>query len=137
MRDFLFRGRLLNRAAGWSFGNLVVRINGVSIITPDETVPGRYGQVDPLTVGQYTGLTDRNGVKIFEGDILGARYDDAYPDNVTVEVVKWFRNAWCTQQEAHPPEPIEEVGILPFSEVIGNIYDNPEFLGDGIPQGGG
>ena len=40
MRDFLFRGRLLNRAAGWSFGNLAVRINGVSIITPDETVPG-------------------------------------------------------------------------------------------------
>ena len=54
-----------------------------------------------------------------------------YPDNVTVEVVKWFGNAWCTQQGTHLPEPIEEVGILQFSEVIGNIYDNPEFLGAG------
>lgn len=68
-REILFRGKLLN-GGEWSYGNLIVKLSDMAIITPDDTPLGKYGQIDPATVGQYTGLTDKNGRKIFEGDII-------------------------------------------------------------------
>ena len=90
---------------------------------------GSSHRVDPDTVGQYTGLKDKNGKRIFEGDILGSRYDYLYPDNVAVEVVKWFCNGWAIQEGDRPPTMLEEDEIMPYSEVIGNVYDNKELWG--------
>jgi len=80
------------------------------------------------TVGRYTGLTDKNGRKIFEGDILSAHLDDNFPKDETIVVVVWAHNAWCIQEGSEPAiiedNELEDDGW----EIIGNIHDNPGLL---------
>lgn len=123
MREYLFRGKMIANGK-WSEGNLLVTKQGCCI-TPDATVLGSYGAVDPETVGQYTGLTDKNGTKIFEGDIV--KYGDTV-HNVVFEQ----RNG--TAYFGLVYETLETLSFgyyqdLKQIEVIGNIYDNPELLG--------
>ena len=100
-------------------------------------VRGKYA-VLPETVGQYTGLTDKNGRKIFEGDILKiARVSDSigsyyhpplnYPVNV---VVKWDMCAWMWETLCEDKRYIHfpDAWCHYECEVIGNIHDNPELL---------
>lgn len=152
MREILFRGKLHD--GRWSEGNLCVSKDGVCIITPDATPVGCYGRVDPDTVGQYTGLTDSNGKKIFEGDILRFaeteeynmwREAQEYPEDyegmnpdawVDVAVVKWQGENDYPAFDLSPSE-FEANGLSWIKcddfvfEVIGNIHDNPELLKGG------
>ena len=135
MRENLFRGKRRDNGE-WVYGSLFVGFKK-SYICPEAIAMynfdgalclGGFVEVDPSTVGQYTGLKDKNGKMIFDEDILGSRYDDLCPDDVTIEVIKWFRNGWYIQEKAYSPDLLEEDGVLPFSEIIGNAHDNPGLL---------
>lgn len=124
MRDILFRGKRLDNGQ-WVYGNLM----------QDEHFEGTYigylfggeahdidaVRVKPDAVGQYTGLTDKNGVKIFEGDIIKCTtcYSYGYyPHDTTVQKEVKFVHGCFSPFEIHVWD----------CEVVGNIYDNPELL---------
>lgn len=145
MREILFRGQ--TRKYGekvrigdgqklpgrWVYGGVLQGSGSHSIIYGGENINDPSQSIEKWcvhtdTLGQYTGLKDKHGKRIFEGDILRSRYDDLYPDDVAIEVVKWFRNGWYIQQGENLPDSLDEDGVLPGSEIIGNITDNPELL---------
>ncbi len=128
-REILFRGKALNCEGTWLYGNYVHRKNRGSDLVDDYIVVGfdnngaiKFGGIWPHTVGQFTGITDRNGVKIFEGDIV--RYNDEPGhvefDKENAEFLVFFDN-WSAG--------FDSIYCDRYAEVIGNIYDNPELLG--------
>lgn len=76
------------------------------------------------TICQYTGLTDKNGKKIFEGDIVKHDISD------TIGVVKWYCEdyaGWCVD-DIHIEEQQFTYELWSECEVIGNIYENSDLL---------
>ncbi len=124
-REILFRGKGCNGKT-WVEGlpHIARYTNNLQI----QTLNKNYYEVVPETVGQYTGLTDKNGKKIFEGDILESHYDELYPDDFSYEVVLWSDNSWCIKEENSAPDRLDEDGVLEYSAVAGNIHDDPELL---------
>ena len=132
-REILFRGKRADNGE-WVYGSSLKEkaCDGVQHIIVTEN--GEYHLINPKTRGQYTGLTDRNGVKIFEGDIV--RLDNRLPEGSWTAVVE-FGNpngtySWGYQlkriggDEGFNPDVLlwiemEETGAT--CEVIGNIYD--------------
>ena len=126
MREILFRGKRTD-CGEWLEGNLVQPFRGNQLsscgIMPKD--PKAYcWKVDPETVGQFTGLTDKNGVKIFEGDIVRAftRFSEIYVSSVTYHEGAFRFKNWSWTKFLFKFEKIE---------VIGNIHDNPEILKGG------
>lgn len=129
MREILFRGK--HKATGkWCEGNLHVDKQGVAIIAPDDTPLGCYGQVAPDTVGQYTGLTDKNGKKIFEGDIVRAVLPATKSTQEWVwplQEVIFCEGAFGLERNKHFT-PLHSYAVSVEFEIIGNIHDKPELM---------
>lgn len=83
--------------------------------------------VIPETVGQYTGLTDKNEVKIFEGDIVKGTIVSAWTKREIICYIDWEINGFVSIDNN---KNIHKVKFGKNIEVIGNIYDNPELLED-------
>ena len=121
MREILFRGKRVEDGK-WIYGYLsffyIDNPKKGCMYSPKEV---RRFDVMSETVGQYTGLTDKNGTKIFEGDILHAAQGDF--------VVRWSESI-CSfvAGEKERMRPCMNSGTMNCCEVIGNIFDNPELL---------
>ena len=125
MREILFRGKFGNE---WKYGFLSIEPKGLVIKEPYKNESSNVWHIDADTVGQYTGLTDKNGTKIFEGDIIDFLYRSGYDDYGIVQY-----DADETEFGFVYNSIYEGLGRHYQSkdiEVIGNIYDNPELLGD-------
>ena len=137
MKEILFRGkRILDDK--WVYGVPYESLNGNGSwymfgLHEDINQSMSHAKVNPETIGQYTGSVDKNGVKIFEGDIVDASDE-------------W----WNASGPAGHGSPLMEVewvdwvcGFFPFADydcdcgvyidasgckVVGNIHDNPELL---------
>ena len=135
IREVIFRGKRADNGE-WIEGSLL----GIDwcdkpstySIAPNTPVSVFYSVI-PETVGQYTGLTDKNGVKIFEGDIVRYGTNTDRADNKEIyEVVFETRGG-----SRYFGIRISEIETWQFCfevpaklmEVIGNIHDNPELLG--------
>lgn len=128
-RKILFRGKRLDNGE-WVYGWCCVACFGKypfepCIIPADEADGGNleHIRVDPATVGQYTGLTDKNGKRIFEGDIV--RTFDTDGDKWIGQVLI-DQGSWCVMD--HRNYTLLYDLVLRGVEVIGNIFDNPELL---------
>lgn len=126
MREILFRGKD-PESGEWHYGYYIKRNDGDrgALILEDYYLES-YEIVKHETVGQYTGLSDKNGVKIFEGDILEGDLEDRFdPGAKWRSIVVWGTFGWMCK--GRQTLPMDEFDILE-GEVIGNIYDNPELV---------
>ena len=132
MRKIKFRAKALANGH-WVYGNLIVRGEGHVSILNSKSEPW----VDPKTVSQFTGLTDRNGKEIYEGDIITV--NSKYP-----RVVLWDKMCWALMPTEYFHDEmfwvmnLQHPGIDWWDEfadefeVIGNIYDNSKLINQPI-----
>ena len=112
MREILFRGKRTDNGE-LAYGFLVKMFGAYHIIDKDDE--NTAYEVIPETVGQYTGLKDKHGKRIFEGDLLSLRTGRPH-------VVRFEDGAFVFENTAIPMRFANKL------KVIGNVHDNPELL---------
>ena len=159
MREILFRGRAINRDRGeyrtdykngeWVYG-LITKLYDDRFPNLPAEMSNQDGitgiEIDYKTIGQYTGLTDKNGTKIFEGDIIRAELtpqsfkEPTYAIGKVVFESGTFKIAVSVSKNASEYKTFENENIRSFSiehnflnrhyvlEVIGNEFGNPELV---------
>jgi uncharacterized phage protein (TIGR01671 family) len=139
MREILFRGKD-NDSEEWVYGFYTYVPNSEGALTHKIIATNSYGSTEyhvaPETVGQYTGLDDKNGVKIFEGDIVQPTLFEIEDVADVQFVYGTFGIEWvsCKKDKTmHSSDQLHNLrrfddGVNKYVEVIGNIHDNPELL---------
>jgi uncharacterized phage protein (TIGR01671 family) len=129
MREILFRGKRADNGQ-LVYGFYAQELQGQHYILADE---GDFYdgpmltmvEIIPETVGQYTGLKDKNGVKIFEGDILRG----SMVNLIVAYEGAGFISYWMDHDYGYGTEKMWR-NLVEGGEVIGNIHDNPELMGE-------
>lgn len=130
MREILFRGKTKEGewVEGWFVGKTRKAPYALPLDKPQIIDKNLLCyNVEPDTVGQYTGLEDRNGKKIFEGDIVKHYHDRKFPKSYSKGVI------FYSEEYLRWKRTSENVNCCIANdciyEVIGNIHDNPELIG--------
>ena len=155
MREILFRGQTRKKGqkvwmdgtpvdGEWVYGGVLQGVGDFSIIygSKNQNDPGEDLQkwcVYTDTLGQYTGLTDKNGKKIFEGDVI--KFTDSPFGYSYIGVVCFNEGSFCIKYEYWKKKKFHRIGqtdkwqdmgasgIVTYQyEILGNIHDNPELL---------
>ena len=126
MREILFRGKDADTGF-WCFGDLSFNKEKNTFIRMWTHNGYVIREVVPETVGQFTGFYDKNGFRIFDGDILRSRYDEDDPDDVSYELVQWEGNGWYSGK-VNIEDDLRQDMLSEYSELAGNIHDNPELM---------
>lgn len=130
MREIKFRGKRIANGE-WVYGDLIENqgrffiyhaTSETTLKDEDNSIVVLAEEVNPDTVGQYTGLTDSDGTEIYEGDIFQVK---AYEPRFEV----YFKNGVFEYRQigsSNRPFPLRRIYFDSF--IIGNIHDNPELL---------
>lgn len=145
MREILFKGKRKDNGE-WVEGHLLWYEDGRARIIPrhtdifcyendENTIQTIAYEVIPETVGQYTGLTDKNGKKIFEGDIVhlyAGEHSISRYKGIDYNALVIFRDGgFCAIDGTEEDYALRRYNFVSqnlYCEVIGNIHDNPELL---------
>lgn len=137
LRTIKFRG--FNKKRGiWLYGNYILN-RGAHFIAPQEFADGKTWEdyeVEEESIGQFTGLHDKNGKEIYEGDIINVFTYNIFKSGTRRKlVVRWTQTEYVAFDESQ----VHTGGWMLWQihnedkdiEVIGNIHDNPDLIEKG------
>lgn len=126
MREIKFRGKRLDNGE-WVVGSYIEAENRDRSIA-HQIIPYKAGlvvrEVDPATVGQYTGLKDKNSKEIYEGDVLRWFVNDL----ISTAPVEYRDGAFWMVRDINTGHGVWNDWLRGEYEIFGNIHDNPELL---------
>jgi uncharacterized phage protein (TIGR01671 family) len=132
-RTIKFRGKRIDTGE-WVYGYYVVdplQKHRIYFKPFDESTNNTYHFVIPETVGKFTGLLDREGKEIYEGDILCIAKKGLYEEGIGI--IKWqdwlVEDNWmCKKAGWHIETKCPQIWTDKSIEIIGSIHENPELL---------
>lgn len=123
MREIKFRGK---NKDGWYYGLLTYMFSSYAIShVEDENI---VDLIDQETVGQYTGLKDKKGVEIYEGDVLEIVCNFPFRKETILDVVEFDESLFMYSCSDWALYELNNNEGKQYFKIVGNIYDNPELL---------